>query len=365
MAVTLNGTNGITFNDASVQNTAASGFGFKNRLINGACMIDQRNAGASVSINGATSFPVDRFKVTTGGGGVISASRSTTAPTGFVNSLSSTVSTADSSIASSDIYVIDCFNEGFSTSDFGFGTASASTVTLSFWVRSSVTGTYGVRISNGSFNRCYVSTYTVNAANTWEQKSVTIAGDTTGTWATDNSTGIAVTWDLGSGTNWNGTANTWQAGNFLRTSGCVNWIATAGATFQITGVQLEKGSTATSFDYRPYGTELQLCQRYYQRSAGQVGVAAGYGGVDWAYIQCQNANWIGGNLPFKASMRAAPTFRNSGFAGTVGTVGRASTGTDSTVSLQSSLEGTCSQFSSNVATASESIMFRWDANSEL
>ena len=243
---------------------AGNYYAFKNRIINGNMAIDQRNAGASVSINGTTSYVTDRFKITTSGGGVISASRSTTAPTGFVNSLSNTVSTADSSIASSDLYVIDQVIEGFNTADLGFGTASASTVTLSFWVRSSVTGTYGVRICNGSFNRTYVSTYVINSANTWEQKTVTIAGDTTGTWATDNSGGIAVSWDLGSGTNWNGTANSWQAGNYLRTSGCVNWIATNGATFYITGVQLEKGTVATSFDYRPYGTELALCQRYFE-----------------------------------------------------------------------------------------------------
>jgi hypothetical protein len=301
MSMILDGSNGVTFNDASLQGAAASPYVLKNRIINGDMVIDQRNNGSSISINGTTGFPVDRFKVTAGGGGVISASRSTTAPTEFINSLSNTVSTADSSIASSDIYVIDCFNEGFNTADLGFGTANARTVTLSFWVRSSVTGTYGVRISNGSFSRCYVSTYTISAANTWEQKTVTIAGDTTGTWATDNSTGIAVSWDLGSGTNWNGTANTWQAGNFLRTSGCVNWIATSGATFYITGVQLEQNTSATPFERRLYGQELALCQRYYYKNKPNAI------GNRLAPVFCESTTAATAIMQFPVSMRTNPT----------------------------------------------------------
>jgi len=300
MSLIISGTEGVTFNDSSLQGAAASPFGLKNRIINGDMVIDQRNNGASVTINGTTSYVNDRFKITTGGGGIISASRSTTAPTGFVNSLSNTVSTADSSIAAGDIYVIDQIIEGFNTADLGFGTANARTVTLSFWVRSSVTGTYGVRISNGSFNRSYVSTYTINSANTWQQISITIAGDTTGTWATDNTGGIAVSWDLGSGTNWNGTANTWQAGNFLRTSGCVNWIATAGATFFITGVQLEVGSSATPFERRLYNQELANCQRYFTVLGGATYTPIGVG----ASVS-STASYA--NVPFPVAMRAAPT----------------------------------------------------------
>jgi hypothetical protein len=304
----LDGTLGATFNDGSLQGAAASPYVLKNRIINGDMVIDQRNAGASVTINGTTSYVTDRFKITTGGGGVISGSRSTTAPTGFVNSLSNTVSTADSSIAAGDIYVIDQVIEGFNTADLGFGTANARTVTLSFWVRSSVTGTYGVRISNGSFNRSYVSTYTITSANTWQQISITIAGDTTGTWATDNTGGIAVSWDLGSGTNWNGTANTWQAGNFLRTSGCVNWIATSGATFYITGVQLEIGSTATPFERRLYNQELINCQRYCQKiisdaTATYMRFGSGF---------CNSSTAFNCVIPFKVSMRAAPSLTTTG-----------------------------------------------------
>jgi hypothetical protein len=153
--------------------------------------------------------------------------------------------------------------EGFNTVDLAFGTASAATVTLSFWVRSSITGTYSAFLQNSAASRAYVATYTISAANTWEQKSITIAGDTTGTWiGATSEIGLRVGFDLGSGSNYSTTAGAWTAGNYTRTSGTVNWGATTGATFYITGVQLEKGSTATSFDFRPYGTELSLCQRY-------------------------------------------------------------------------------------------------------
>jgi len=232
----------------------------RNRIINGAMVIDQRNAGAAVTTSGA--YTVDRFANTQSGGGVISWARSTTAPTGFTNSLSGTVTTPDSSIAAGDIYRLYQYIEGFNCADLGFGTASASTVTVSFWVRSSITGTYCLGLQNATFNRSYAANYTINAANTWEYKTVTIAGDTTGTWATDNTAGIAVFWDLGSGTTWNQTANTWAATNTWKTSSQTSWIATNGATFYITGVQLEVGSVATPFEQEIYSTTLAKCQRY-------------------------------------------------------------------------------------------------------
>jgi hypothetical protein len=364
MTMTINGTSGLVFNDASTQNTAATGFGFKNRIINGAMVIDQRNAGAATAGNG---FPVDRFQIPVSQSAKLTTQQNqgaVTPPTGFTNYLGVTSSSAYSSL-SGDYFVIYQGIEGYNIADLGWGTANAKTVTLSFQVYSSLTGTFGGALRNSATVRSYPFSYSIPVANTWTTISITIPGDTSGTWVTNNGMGIALYFDLGSGTSTKGTAGAWNSNGNIGATGTVSVVGTNGATFYITGVQLEKGSTATSFDYRPYGTELQLCQRYYQRSAGQVGVADGYGGTGWAYIQCQNLNWIGGNLPFKVNMRAAPTFRNSGFAGTIGTVGRASTVTDSTVSLQSSLEGTCSQFSSNVATASESIMFRWDANSEL
>jgi hypothetical protein len=259
MAVSLVST-GVTFPDNSTQTTAATDFGFKNRIINGAMVIDQRNAGASVTLT-ADLYTVDRFLARTSSATNSTAQRSTTAPSGFNNSLLVTIGTG-ASPASSASNAIRQEIEGFNVADLGWGTASAKTVTISFWVRSSLTGTFGGALSNAGLNRAYPYTYSISAANTWEYKTVIIPGDTSGTWATDNSTGIRFWIDLGSGTNIQGTAGSWGAADYRAASGCVQLVATSGATFYITGVQLEKGSTATSFDYRPYGTELALCQRY-------------------------------------------------------------------------------------------------------
>ncbi len=260
MSVTINGTNGLVFNDASTQNTAATGFGFKNRIINGDMRINQRGATVTVNAN-ANNYSVDRWDtVGTASAGVFTVQQSTDAPTGFRNSLLATVTTSSSPSAGAN-YALRHSVEGFNVADFGWGTANASPVTLSFWVKASVAGQYSVGFINRDWGRAYPSTYTINSANTWEYKTITVAGDTSGTWLTDNTTGIRLWFAIGSGTT--GTANTWNSGTAYVATGSTNLIATNGATFQITGVQLEKGSTATSFDYRPYGTELDLCQRYY------------------------------------------------------------------------------------------------------
>jgi hypothetical protein len=240
--------------------------GFKNRIINGAMVIDQRNAGASVTVNSANNFyPVDRFACTgQATDGVFTVQRSTTAPSGFINSVIATVTTADASIGATQQYLIQQFIEGFNIADLGWGSAGAQSVTVSFWVRSSITGTFGGSIVNSGFNRSYPFTYTISAANTFEYKTVTIAGDTSGTWLTDNGVGLRLIFSLGAGSTYLGTAGAWSGSYFAGATGQTNVIATNGATFYITGVQLEKGSTATSFDYRPYGTELVLCQRYYE-----------------------------------------------------------------------------------------------------
>ena len=271
MAVTLNGTNGLTFNDSSTQNTAATGFGFKNRIINGAMVIDQRNAGASVTpVNGA--YTLDRWAAFTNGAGVYTVQQSSTAPSGFSNSILATVTTIDSSVTGTDYYMLQHKVEGFNSADFAWGSASATTVTLSFWVRSSITGTYSVKLGNSASDRFYVATYTINSANTWEQKTITLSGDTSGTWVTNSGTGIEIRFGMAIGSSFTtSTIAAWAAGNsFGATTASNNWIGTNGATFYITGVQLEKGSTATSFDYRPYGTELALCQRYFTSFVGSV-----------------------------------------------------------------------------------------------
>ena len=241
--------------------------GTRNRIINGDMRIDQR--AAIVTTNGA--YTVDRFAQSQNGGGVVSWAQSSTAPVGYTNSLSGTVTTADSSIASTDYYRIYQAIEGFNVADLASGTANASAITVSFWVRSSITGTYCVGFTNGGFSRGYAAQYTISSANTWEYKTVSLTLDQSGTWATNNTGGLYVYWDLGSGSAYNITANTWSAGGSWKTSSQTSWIATNGATFYITGVQLEPGAVATPFERRSYGAELALCQRYYETMLLTIG----------------------------------------------------------------------------------------------
>ena len=270
---------------------ASSNFGFKNRIINGAMVIDQRNAGASVTVNNNQQYPVDRFIVQSSTSTQFTAQQSTTAPTGFYNSLLITTSSANASGFNAVWQRIEANN----TNDLGLGTASASTFTVSFWVRSSVTGTFGFYLQNNASSYSYVTTYTINVANTFEYKTITVTGPTAGTWLTTNNCSLQVAWSLGGTGGTTATLGSWQSANVYNATGSTGIYNTASATFYITGVQLEKGSTATSFDYRPYPTELQLCQRYYEI------VGSSFGGN--AYV----TTYFMGAAGFRVSKRAAPT----------------------------------------------------------
>jgi len=269
MPITIDGTNGIT--QAGEFNSDSS-FGFKNRIINGAMVIDQRNAGASVTITNTsdTTYTLDRFGAFGSQASKFSVQQnagSVTPPVGFNYYLGAT-SLSAYTVGSSEVFDIRQFIEGFNTADLGWGTANAKTVTLSFWVRSSLTGTFGGAVTNNANTRSYPFTYTISVANTWEYKTITIAGDTSGTWVgATNGVGLKLFLGLGVGSTLSGTAGAWAGSNFLSATGATSVVGTNGATFYITGVQLEVGSTATSFDYRPYGTELSLCYRYYQSIA--------------------------------------------------------------------------------------------------
>jgi hypothetical protein len=254
--------------------TTTGYYGFKNRIINGAMVIDQRNAGASVSVSSGTSgYTADRwFYEYAGSATGVTVQQVTDAPTGFSNSIKITVGTG-ASVAAGNYLDFEQKIEGFNTIDFAFGTASASTITLSFWVKSSITGTYSVCLQNASAGatRGYTTTYTINSANTWEQKSITVAGDTSGTWVgASNACSLNLVLFAGAGSSYQtSTLNSWRSGGFAIANTVTNTIiSTSGATIQWSGVQLEKGSTATSFDYRPYGTELALCQRYFVQYFG-------------------------------------------------------------------------------------------------
>jgi hypothetical protein len=266
MSMILDGSNGVTFNDASLQGAAASPYVLKNRIINGDMRIDQRNAGASVTPT-ANAYTLDRWTATLTQASKFSVQQnagSVTPPTGFTNYLGIT-STSAYSVVSSDVFTIRQSIEGFNTSDLDFGKSTAKTITLSFWVRSSLTGTFGGALKNSAADRSYPFTYTISSANTWEYKTITVAGDTTGTWLVTNGIGLIVSFGLGVGSTFNGTAGAWAAGNFNSATGATSVVGTNGATFYITGVQLEQNTSATPFERRLYNQELANCQRYYWR----------------------------------------------------------------------------------------------------
>jgi hypothetical protein len=226
--------------------------------------------------------------------GVFSIAQSSVAPDGFRNSTLCTVTTADSSIGASQFYLFSQKIEGFNIADLMWGTASAQPVTLSFWVRSSLTGTFGGSLRNSDANRSYPFSYVISSANTWEYKTITVAGDTTGGWVTDNGIGIRLAWSLGDGSSRLGTAGAWTSNNNSGVTGQVNLIATSGATFYITGVQLEEGTAASPFENRLYGTELVLCQRYYQQSKASLSVA-------------DSSTGVRGMIPLRVQLRAEPS----------------------------------------------------------
>jgi len=307
MSVSYGG-DSITFADGSVN---SSGFiGHRNRIINGAMVIDQRNAGASVATT-TTATPVyalDRWAYQCSAASKFTVQQnaaSVTPPAGFKNYLGVT-STSAYSVLSADYFLLRQPIEGFNTADLGFGAAGASTVTISFWVRSSLTGTFGGSLENGASDRSYPFTYTISVANTWEYKTTTIAGDTSGTWVgATNASSFLVIFSLGMGSTYSGTAGAWAAGNFLSATGATSVVGTNGATFYITGVQLERGSTASSFEYRSYGAELALCQRYYWQITSNAATSFFFQGFMYTTAQLE------GLVKFPVTMRSAATMTSS------------------------------------------------------
>ena len=282
---------------ASLGNAYSDGaLSSRNKIINGAMTIDQRNAGALMTSVGNGVYTVDRW-VLWHDIGTFNAQQnlnSVTPPTGFANYLGFAV-TGAATPSGSNYCSVQHKIEGFNVSDFGFGAAGAQSVTLSFWVRSSLTGTFGGAVQNNAQDRSYPFAYTINAADTWEQKVVSISGDTTGTWLKTNGSGLVLCFDLGAGPSLAGTANSWAATNYQSATGATSVVATSGATFYITGVQLEAGDTATPFEHRSYGQELALCQRYYQWNP--TGVVSFSGG----------SNQAAGGVALPVALRSTPT----------------------------------------------------------
>lgn len=294
----LDASGGNTTTVNGVTPTAYNTMG-KNRIINGAMEIDQRNAGAAVTTNGA--YPVDRFFFNNVSAASASGQQVADAPAGFVKSLKYTVTSADASLDADDRSGILQDIEGYTCADLGFGTSNAKTVTISFWVKSSVTGTFGGALQNNGLNRAYVFSYSISSANTWEYKTVTIPGDTSGTWPTDNTRWGRLYFSVGMGSTRSGSAGSWSSSDSQSFTGATSIMSTLNATFYITGVKLEVGSVATEFDHRLYGEELALCQRYFRKIVDGADTSTFMNFHAWSANECIGALNLGG------PMRSTPT----------------------------------------------------------
>ena len=291
-------TAGGVVNVNSIAMPSAGNLANRNKIINGDMRIAQRGSGAATIDN---TFPVDRWKQAFTTAGAVSFQRQTSSvPTGFNYAIKGTVTTADNSIGSGDFWVVSQLIEGYHTADLLFGTANAKSVTLGFWVRASVTGTYCISLCNNDSNRSFVSEYTITAQNTWEYKTITVPGDVAGTWNVANATGIRVRFALTSGTGFQAGAGSWVAANSFATSNQTQLLETLNATFYVTGVQFEAGVQATPFEYRNYGDELARCQRYFMWSDN------GQGGC-YEIGSCINSERIMGPVKFMVPMRTTPT----------------------------------------------------------
>ena len=279
----------------------AGGLTGRNLIINGAMTIDQRNSGSALTVNTASEFyAVDRFMgIGVASDGVYTLQQVTDAPDNFVNSIKATVTTADASIPTTGRYLIRHKLEGNVISQLNLGSSAAQTFTLSFYVKSSLTGTFGGSVLNGAQDRSYPFTYTISSANTWERKTVTIAGDTTGTWPTDNTKAMQIAWSLGVGSDYLNTAGAWVGSQEWGATGETAVIATLNATWQITGVQLEVGETATPFEHESYAATLNKCYRYYYQQDATVDMYAWQNGTTSQVQRRLTKNW-------PVTMRDAP-----------------------------------------------------------
>ena len=282
----------------------------KNRIINGNMAINQRGS-ASYDITGAV-YTLDRYR---GGASIASkfsiAPGTTTPPAGFTNYLQVT-SSAATTPGSTDTYSFFQRVEGYNVADLNWGTSDAQTVTMSFWVRSTLTGTFGGKLQNSAQDRIYIFSYTISSANTWEKKSITITGDTTGTWLTTNGVGLSINFSVGAGSGAEATAGSWGTDNVpMQPTGSTNVVATSGATWQITGLQLETGTTATDFEHLQYGQQLALCQRYFQSSWSQGSAVGSAVSITTNSVQQSwgslNAGIAGQAFLLPVTMRTLPT----------------------------------------------------------
>ena len=261
----------------------AGGLTGRNLIINGAMQVAQRGT-SFTGFGAAVNYGIDRFANYHSSDGAFTISQETSVvPDDFTHALKILTTTADSSIAAGQRLILFTRCEGNVVSQLNWGTSAAKTVTLSFYVRSSITGTHGGAFGNGSDDRNYPFTYTINSADTWERKTITVAGDTSGTWATGTGVrSLQVVWGLGVGSTYSGTAGVWASGDINSATGATTGVlGTLNATWYLTGVQLEVGDTATPFEHEDFGTTLKKCKRYYELSYpyGTYAGAATYAGM--------------------------------------------------------------------------------------
>jgi len=276
--------------------------GFKNRVINGAMVISQRGT----SFSSPNNYTLDRFAFANTGGQTYTVTQSSAAPAGFTNSLSMT-NTNSVVPGTTNYQVLYQVIEGYNIADLAWGTASAKTVSVSFWVNSSVTGSYGLVLRGGAAPTYYVLSYSIPVANTWTYITLTAPGPTTDTWNITTANGIALYFDLGVGSTYSASVTgSWATGNIFGLTGGTKFSTTNGATFYITGVQLEVGTAATNFDVRSYGTELALCQRYFWEIDGSLGLPSIGAGMAISSTAARI------HIQHPVSMRATPTYAFSG-----------------------------------------------------
>jgi hypothetical protein len=360
---------------ANLAEAAGSGFAFRNRIINGDMRIDQRNAGAAVTPGSGISYTLDRWAFQSSLASKFTIQQnagSVTPPAGFNNYLGATVASA-ATLAVGDYCFLWQALEGFNCVDLAWGTSSAKAITLSFWVYSSLTGTFGGSVQNYASTRSFPFSYTVGQANTWTQITITIPGDTGSDWLSVNKTNggaIAVNFGLGLGSNYSGTAGAWVTSNKISVTGAVNVISNSGATFYITGVQLEKGTVATPFEFRPYGAELALCQRYYEKSYAQGTAVPSSTAVGFFSISgTTDSSNVKAPIRFAVTKRASPTMNGYTYdTMTSGSWTYAKNGTVGAIAISFDTIGdsTCrATINAGVAWAAVTMEGHWTASAEL
>ena len=272
----------------------------RNLVINGAMQISQRIGTTATAITSG-AYGIDRFF------GYYSGNSWTTqqvvdAPAGFYNSMKLAVTGTTTPTYSFFGQKI----EGYNVNRIGLGTANCQSFTVSFYVKSSVAGIYSISVGNGAGDLAYPVQYTINSTNTWERKSMTIPAITSGTWEVGNGTGIFLRFNMGSPSGRTDTANGWRSGNFDGadgSTGAVTWATTSGATYNITGLQVEVGDSASDFEHRSFGEEMRLCQRYFYSTQSDGGTA------DYRFAISDGANgvYINSYINLPVSMRATPS----------------------------------------------------------